>query len=167
MNTPTLLSASDAAAETLQPADGIDILLVEVSGHVFGVEALSVRMITEFSLFDSNVIIESLLGSMRLADTKIPLLSIAEFFGLPQTSREAKMEAVIVATEHNELFSFIISRVVDTISVDSFYKIPHEALLYSDIYKSAFAYKQTYSLLLNPTGIFHHVIERVREQGAL
>lgn len=149
------------------PESAIDVLVFEVGEEFFGIEASVVRMITEFSAFDENIIIEPHIGSIKLSDTKIPLLNIAEFLQLPSTDRDGKLSAVIVSLEDGEFFSIIVARILKTISAEYFYKLPIEAMRYPDIYKSAFEFKGKFHLLLDLKGVLSRLIEHVKLQGEL
>ncbi|NTV47136.1 MAG: hypothetical protein HGB11_11585 [Chlorobiales bacterium] len=149
--------------DQVPPNENVDILVIEVGEMLFGIEANIVRMITELSATDPNVIITPYVGSLQLADAKIPLLNLTTFFRLPSISDNETFGGIIVTFNNQNFFSLIVSRIIGTISVEEFYKFPNEAALYPDIYKSLFQFKDTYLLLLDLKKVFYKIIECERK----
>ncbi|NTW50088.1 MAG: chemotaxis protein CheW [Chlorobiales bacterium] len=152
-----------------QPSSGekVNILVCEIGEMLFGIETHAIRMTTEFSALDQNVLIKPYVGTMQLADDKIPLLNLNTFFKLPSITDNESLGGIIVTFNNRNFFSLIVSRIIGTVSVEGFYKFPAEAALYPDVYKSLFPFKDTYLLLLDLKKVFYHIIEFERKTGTL
>lgn len=153
--------------EPLSSGEKVNILVCEIGEMLFGIEANIIRTVTEFSTNNPNVIVKPYVGSLQVADAKIPLLNLNTFLKLPSLTDNESVGGIIVTFNNQNFFSLIVSRVIGIVSVEDFYKFPAEAALYPDIYKSLFPFKDTYLLLLDLKKVFFQIIELERKAGGL
>ncbi len=143
------------------------ILLCQISGRLFGLQASHIRIITEFSITDSRVILESNIGSIKLSDSKIPLFNISDFLELNSITSLQKFSAIIVTFDGKSFYALLAEKILGVINVETFYSIPKNGLKYQNIYKSLFYFQEKLILLVDLEQIFSKIVNKERLLGHL